>query len=483
MPFVYVVALVGALGGMLFGYDTGAISGAILYLKREFSLSSGLQEVVTSIALAGAVVGAAVGGPLADRYGRRRLIVVTAAMFVLGSFAAAATELVGWLIASRVFIGGAIGIASFVTPLYLSEIAPAAIRGALVSLNQVAVTIGILASYLVDYAFAYPGGWRWMFGIGALPAFALGAGILLMPSSPRWLMTQGRRSEARSAMQRIYGTGDHNVDAELDHMTLNLTRQQAGFAALLQREFRMPLIIGVMLAALQQVTGINTVIYYAPTIFQFAGLGSAESAIFATLGVGIVNVAATLVALWLIDRVGRRPLLIVGEAGMALSLVALGFGFFWHGAHGATGWITAASLMAYVGFFAVGLGPVFWLIIAEIYPQRIRGLAMSLATLVNWGTNLLVALTFLSLIDLIGAATTFWLYAALTAAALLFTWALVPETKGKTLEEIEFALAGRRPPAHAAGKTRVGETGRTSRGALRCVALSAVCNMTAYDCR
>jgi SP family galactose:H+ symporter-like MFS transporter len=171
--------------------------------------------------------------------------------------------------------------------------------------------------------------------------------------------------------------------------------------------------------------------------FQFAGLGSAESAIFATLGVGIVNVAATLIALWLIDRVGRRPLLIVGEAGMALSLVALGFGFFWHGAHGATGWITAASLMAYVGFFAVGLGPVFWLIIAEIYPQRIRGLAMSLATLVNWGANLVVALTFLSLIDLIGTSATFWLYAVLAAVALLFTWALVPETKGKTLEQIE----------------------------------------------
>ncbi|MFZ0457885.1 MAG: sugar porter family MFS transporter [Rhodoplanes sp.] len=437
MPFIYIVALVGALGGMLFGYDTGAISGAILYLKREFSLSSGLQEVVTSIALAGAVVGAAVGGPLADRYGRRRLIVVTAAMFVLGSFAAAATESVGWLIASRVFIGGAIGIASFVAPLYLSEIAPAAIRGALVSLNQVAVTIGILTSYLVDYAFAYPGGWRWMFGLGAVPAFALGAGILLMPSSPRWLMMQGRRAEARSAMRRIYGAADHNVDAELDDMAVNLTRQRTGFAALLQREFRMPLIIGVMLAALQQVTGINTVIYYAPTIFQFAGLGSAESAIFATLGVGIVNVVATLIALWLIDRVGRRPLLIVGETGMALSLVALGFGFFWRGAHGATGWITAASLMAYVGFFAVGLGPVFWLIIAEIYPQRIRGLAMSLATLVNWAANLLVALTFLSLIDLIGAAATFWLYAVLAAVALLFTWALVPETKGKTLEEIE----------------------------------------------
>lgn len=436
MPFIYVVALVGAIGGMLFGFDTGAISGAILYLKKEFSLTSGLQEVVTSIALLGAAIGAIVGGPLSDRYGRRRLIVVTAGMFVIGSLAAAFAQSVEWLIAARLFIGSAIGVASFVTPLYLSEIAPAKIRGALVSLNQVAVTVGILGSYLVDYAFAHEGGWRWMFGVGVVPALALGIGIVLMPSSPRWLMMEGRRDEAERALARIRGSTT-GVDAELEEIGSNVSKPQTGYAILLQPQFRPPLIIGIALAALQQVTGINTVIYYAPTIFEFAGLGSAEAAIFATLGVGIVNVALTLVALWLIDRAGRRPLLLVGEAGMMVSLVVLGIGFLWRGDGGMTGWITAASLMAYVGFFAIGLGPVFWLLIAEIYPQEVRGLAMSVATLTNWATNLLVALTFLTLVDAIGTSATFWLYAVLTAVALGFTWTFVPETKGRTLEEIE----------------------------------------------
>jgi SP family galactose:H+ symporter-like MFS transporter len=436
MPFIYVVALVGAIGGMLFGFDTGAISGAILYLKKDFSLTSGLQEVVTSIALLGAAIGAIVGGPLADRYGRRRLIVVTAGMFVVGSLAAAFVQSVAWLIAARLFIGSAIGVASFVAPLYLSEIAPAKIRGALVSLNQVAVTVGILGSYLTDYAFAHEGGWRWMFGVGVVPALALGIGIVLMPSSPRWLMMEGRREEAERALARIRGS-TAGVDAEIQEISTNVSRPQSGYAILLQPQFRPPLIIGIALAALQQVTGINTVIYYAPTIFQFAGFGSAEAAIFATLGVGIVNVALTLVALWLIDRVGRRPLLLVGEAGMMVSLVVLGAGFLWHGDGGMTGWITAASLMTYVGFFAIGLGPVFWLLIAEIYPQEVRGLAMSVATLTNWATNLLVALTFLTLVDAIGTSATFWTYAVLTAVALVFTWTFVPETKGHTLEEIE----------------------------------------------
>ena len=440
MPFIYVVALVGALGGILFGFDTGAISGAILYLKKEFSLSSTLQEVVTSIALLGAAIGALVGGPLADRFGRRHLIAATSIVFVIGSLAAAFAQSVEWLIAARLVLGSAIGIASFVAPLYLSEIAPAKIRGALVSLSQVAVTVGILSSYLIDYAFAHAGGWRWMFGIGAVPALALGIGIMLMPSSPRWLMMKGRRKDAGRALARIRGSAkdvDADSDPELQEIGDNVARPKTGYAILLRPEFRPPLIIGIVLAALQQVTGINTVIYYAPTIFEFAGLGSAGAAIFATLGVGIVNVVLTLVALWLIDRVGRRPLLLVGEAGMLVSLIVLGVGFFWHGAGGMTDLITAASLMTYVGFFAIGLGPVFWLLIAEIYPQEVRGLAMSVATLTNWGMNLLVALTFLTLVDALGTSATFWLYAALTGVALVFTWRFVPETKGRTLEEIE----------------------------------------------
>jgi sugar porter (SP) family MFS transporter len=275
-----------------------------------------------------------------------------------------------------------------------------------------------------------------MFGVGVVPALALGIGIVLMPSSPRWLMMVGRREEAERALARIRGS-TAGVDAEIQEISTNVSRPQSGYAILLQPQFRPPLIIGIALAALQQVTGINTVIYYAPTIFQFAGFGSAEAAIFATLGVGIVNVALTLVALWLIDRAGRRPLLLVGEAGMMVSLVVLGAGFLWHGDGGMTGWITAASLMTYVGFFAIGLGPVFWLLIAEIYPQEVRGLAMSVATLTNWATNLLVALTFLTLVDAIGTSATFWTYAVLTAVALVFTWTFVPETKGHTLEEIE----------------------------------------------
>jgi len=286
MPFVYIVACVGALGGMLFGYDTGAISGALLYLKQQFALSSALQEVVTSIALAGAAVGAAIGGPLADRYGRRGVIIANAAMFVAGSLATAFAQNVPWLIAGRLFIGAAIGIASFVAPLYLSEIASARIRGALVSLNQVALTSGIFVSYLVDYAFARPGGWHWMFGLGTVPAAVLGLGILLMPPSPRWLVMRGRLAEARRALRRIR-PASADIEGELRETRTSLANQpHAGLRMLLNPNLRMPLVIGVALAALQQVTGINTVIYYAPTIFQFAGFGSANAAIFATTGVG-----------------------------------------------------------------------------------------------------------------------------------------------------------------------------------------------------
>ena len=451
MPFVYIVACVGALGGMLFGYDTGAISGAILYLKQQFALSATLQEIVTSIALAGAAVGAAFGGALADRYGRRGVIMANAAMFILGSLVTAFAQNVPWLIGGRLFIGAAIGIASFVAPLYLSEMAPARIRGALVSLNQLAVTAGILISYLVDYAFAHPGGWHWMFGLGVVPAFALGIGILLMPASPRWLVMRGRVDEARRVLQRIRGAGA-DVEGELRDIGDGLAKQQhAGLRMLLRPDLRMPLMVGTVLAALQQVTGINTVIYYAPTIFQFAGFGSADAAIFATIGVGVVNLIVTIVAVWLVDKVGRRPLLLIGEAGMAASLIVLGGGFLWQGG-ASVGWVTAGSLMAYVGFFAIGLGPVFWLLIAEIYPLRARGLAMSVATLVNWLTNLLVALTFLTLVGTLGKPGAFWLYAALAACAWLFTWSFVPETKGHTLEEIEAHWQAGKHPLAMKGK-------------------------------
>ncbi len=434
MTFVYIVAAVAACAGLLFGYDTGAISGAILFVRPEFGLSPALVGIVTSVALAGATAGSLAGGWLADRFGRRHVIIVTALLFAGGSVLSAFAASVGWLIGSRVLIGIATGVASFVAPMYLSEIAPPRVRGSLVALNQLAVTIGILASYVIDYALSAGGNWRWMFGVGAIPALVLFAGMLIVPNTPRWLLLRGRDQEAAQALGRI--RAKQEIAPEVAAMKAALPSASTHWSDLLSTQLRMPMLVGIGLAVLQQVTGINTVIYYAPIIFQFAGIGSASSSIFASLSVGVVNVVMTIVAVVLLDRAGRRPLLLVGETGMVLSLAALAAGFALHGS-AAVGWITAASLVAYVGSFAIGLGPVFWLLISEIYPLRIRGLAMSVATVANWVSNLVVTLTFPDLVALIGASATFVLYAAVGVASLVFTWRLVPETRGKTLEQIE----------------------------------------------
>jgi MFS transporter, SP family, galactose:H+ symporter len=433
--FVYVVAGVSALAGLLFGYDTGVISGAILFVKKQFALSSTLEEVVTSVVLLGAVIGAAAGGALADRFGRRKTIISAAAIFVLGAMGTALAPTVILLIAGRTIVGIGIGIASFSAPLYISEVAPANIRGSLVSLNQLAITVGIVVSYLVDYALSSISGWRWMFGLAAIPATILGMGMFFLPDSARWLVSRGMADKARAILERIRATT--SVDVELREIKKSEQQQTGEWTELLAPLVRPALTVGIGLAILQQVTGINTVIYYAPTIFQFAGLTSAAVAILATVGVGITNMLMTVVAIRLVDRVGRRPLLLIGLAGMILSLGVLGLAFLLPNLSSALGWIAVGSLALYVGSFAIGLGPVFWLLVSEIYPLKIRGLAMSIASIANWGSNLIVALTFLTLIEILGRPGTFWLYGLVSIGAWLFAYFLVPETKGRSLEEIE----------------------------------------------
>lgn len=433
--FVYVAAAISALGGLLFGYDTGVISGAILFIKNEFSLSSGMEGVVVSAVLIGAVVGAALGGPLSDRFGRRKILITTAAIFGLGAIGTAFAPSVALLLAGRVIVGAAIGAASFIAPLYISEISPNSFRGRLVSLNQIALTSGIVISYLVDYALSKMQAWRWMLGLAVIPAAALGIGMLFMPASPRWLVHRSRQSQAQAVLQHIRGNTD--VEAEIKDIEASLDQQNESWRELLKPTIRPALMVGVGLAIFQQITGINTVIYYAPTILQFAGFKSASAAILATSGVGMINVVMTVVAARLLDRTGRRPLLLIGLGGMVLSLAGLGFAFCFAGATGALGRIAVGSLMMYVGAFAIGLGPVFWLLISEIYPLKIRGRAMSLATIANWAFNLLVALTFLSLVQGLGRPGTFWLFAAVCIGAWFFSYRLVPETKGRSLEDIE----------------------------------------------
>ncbi len=439
MQFALIVG-VAALGGLLFGYDTGVISGALLFLRDVFHLSTTMQGIVAGIALLGATLGASVAGVLSDRFGRRSVIFVTALIFIAGSLVSAAADGVGLLLAGRMLVGLAIGVASMLTPLYLAELAPAESRGAMVSLNQFLVTFGILVSYLVGYLFAkQAGGWRWMLGLGAVPGLILAVGMWPLPESPRWLAGHGRPRDAEIVLRRLRGSAD--CRAELAELRSDTRRDEAPsrWADLLSPRMRGPMIVGVGLAMFQQITGINTVIYFAPTIFQTAGLSSASVSILATAGVGAVNVAMTLVAMRLIDRVGRRVLLLSGLVGMAAMLVVLAAAF-WLGSDGSLAWVTVAALAAYVGCFAIGLGPVFWLLIAEIFPLALRGRAMSAATVSNWGFNLLVTVTFLDLIALMGQVGTFLLYAVLTALAFVFVWRLVPETKGRSLEAIEAEL-------------------------------------------
>ena len=444
--FVYVAAAISAFGGMLFGYDTGVISGAILFISKDFSLTQLQVEIVVSCVLIGALIGAMTGGVLADRFGRRRVIIATATLFVGGAILTALSPTFTLLISGRIIVGAAIGVASFTTPLYISEVSPVKIRGRLVSINQVALTSGIVMSYLVDYALADIQGWRWMFGLAAVPAAILAVGMFWLPESPRWLVSKNLIDSARTVLERIRRTKD--VGTELDDIQSSLAVQSGGWRDLFTPLIRPALIVGVGLAILQQITGINTVIYYAPIIFEFTGAKSASASILATIGVGVVNVAMTVVALLLVDRVGRRPLLLIGLTGMIIGLGVLGLAFQLPSLSGSLGWIAELSLMLYVGAFAIGLGPVFWLLISEIYPLKIRGVAMSVATSANWGANLFVALTFLTLIQATGRSSTFWIYGLVGIGAWLFTWFYVPETKGRSLEDIESHWkAGKHPRA------------------------------------
>ena len=444
--FVYVAAAISALGGMLFGYDTGVISGAILFISKDFSLTQLQVEIVVSCVLIGALIGAMTGGILADRFGRRRVIIATATLFVGGAIVTALSPTFTLLISGRIIVGTAIGVASFTTPLYISEVSPVKIRGRLVSINQVALTSGIVMSYLVDYALADIQGWRWMLGLAAVPAAILAVGMFWLPESPRWLVSKNLIDSARTVLERIRRTKD--VGTELDDIQSSLAVRSGSWRDLFTPLIRPALIVGVGLAILQQITGINTVIYYAPMIFEFTGAKSASASILATIGVGVVNVAMTVVALLLVDRVGRRPLLLIGLTGMIIGLGVLGLAFQLPSLSGSLGWIAELSLMLYVGAFAIGLGPVFWLLISEIYPLKIRGVAMSVATSANWGANLFVALTFLTLIQATGRSSTFWIYGLVGIGAWLFTWFYVPETKGRSLEDIESHWkAGKHPRA------------------------------------
>ena len=436
------VSVIAAIGGLLFGYDTGVISGALLYIKSDLHAGKFAQQAIVSSLLLGAMLGAVLSGYLADAISRKWTKVLSGSVYVVGALGCAFAVNTAMLIGFRFLLGISVGTASFVAPLYISEVSPPKVRGGLVSFNQLAVTSGILIAYVVDFLFkGVTGNWRWMLGIAVIPGAALAIGMLTVPHTPRWLAEQGREDEARSVLTRLRDEDpDADVDGELEDIR-NASEQERGTRVrdLINPKIRPLLIIGVGLALFQQFVGINTVIYYAPTILSQTGLSKSNS-ITQTVLVGIVNVVFTTVAVLLLDRIGRRKLLLTGTVGLTVALIVLGAYFTSPTLQHDASYLALAGLLLYIASFAIGLGPVFWLMISEIYPVGIRSKAMAVSTVANWGANFLVAATFLSLGGAITTGGTFYLYAGIAVLAFLFFLTKVPETRDRTLERIQHEL-------------------------------------------
>ena len=432
--YVYLIATVAAISGLLFGFDIAVINGAIIFIRDQFGLSEFQTEIAASSLLAGCVLGASIGGVLSDRFGRRRTLIVSALLFAASSIGAALPRNLTEFTAAR-FLGGiAIGVASLLAPLYIAEVAPSRIRGRLVGLNQMTIVSGILIAYGVNWMLSGlgPSGWRWMFATAAIPSIVFFFAMLFVPESPRWLAEFGRADQALQTLTRV--SGREQALEQLQQIKDAIAQETGTIAELFRPGLRLPLIIAVVLAVLQQITGINTVLFYGSIIFKDHAASGQSSAIFANVIVGAVNFAATIVALWIIDKVGRKALLMASAAGMAVAEIVLGIAFL---VHPAPANLILGIILFCTGSFAVGLGPGVWVVMSELFPTRIRGRAMSIATVTLWVACVALTATFLSLVRAVGASGAFWLYSTMCVTMFVFVWRVVPETKGKTLEAIE----------------------------------------------
>jgi len=436
-------AVLVAVGGFLFGYDTGVISGALLYITPDFELSAAEQGTVVSVLLLGAMAGALLAGRVADRLGRRVTYGLEGGVFLVGTAIAVFAVDYPMLLVARLVLGLAVGSASATVPVYLSELSPTEIRGRVLTLNQLLITIGILIAYFVNLAFSSAGAWRGMFAAGAVPAvvMVLGAAFAL-PESPEWLGTHGRVDRARALIASV--TNEATADQLIEQRRRRRQQLEAerpgrrGWQVLRSARVRPALVVGLTLAAVQQFGGINTIIYYAPTIMEQTGLTAGNSILY-SVAIGLINLAMTLVAIKLVDRVGRRVLLIVSLVGMTVSMALLGLAFV----VGLDSVLALVFMVAYIALFAMGLGPVFWVLVGEIFPPSARAVGSSASTTVNWSSNFVVSLVFLPVADAIGQGPTFWIFALICAVALWFVTRYVPETKDRDATQVDAALQRR----------------------------------------
>ena len=431
---VFLAGAVLFVGGLLYGYNNTVVAGTILFVEKQFALSPDMQELVVSASVIGCLFGAAVAGPCADRYGRRSVLFAIAVVFFLGGFAMEFASSVMAIAGGRVVSGVGIGAISVVGVLYLAEIAPDHARGRLIALFIGATIVGMVFAYLTELDFAKTDGWRWMLGMPAFIAVPYVVGVLLLPESPRWYFGRGLTDRARASLERVAGKG--TVDAEYKKLEALSEAKQGRWLDLLAADVRPAVLIGIGLGVFQRITGINIIFFYAPTVFELAGMKSLSMDILSGLWVGVAMLAAQIFSVFVIDHLGRRPLLIAGYVGMLCGVLPLAAAFAWGSDSVLAQYAAVGGLMVLAAAWMIGPAGVSFLLISEIYPQRLRGPAMSVATVAIWVSFLIVSLTFLTSIDLIGRTATFAVYGLLCLLAAIFAYFLVPETKGKSLEEI-----------------------------------------------
>jgi SP family galactose:H+ symporter-like MFS transporter len=438
---IFVIGLLASLAGLMFGLDIGVISGAQSFIQKDFGISDNALEWIVSSMMAGAAIGALACGWLSSSLGRKRSLILGGVLFVAGSLICALAPTPTVLIVGRLVLGVAVGIASYTAPLYIAEIAPEKTRGRMISTYQLMLTTGILLAFLSDTAFSYSGSWRWMLGVIAIPGALFLLGLFALPDSPRWLMMRGRKQEAVGVLMRLRGGLRNQVDRELADIEEQLKKPQMGLKLFKENpNFRRSVWLGVLLQAMQQFTGMNVVMYYAPRIFQAMGYAT-EAQMWFTALVGLTNVLATMIAMAVIDHWGRKPTLYTGFAVMAIGLGVVG-AMMAGGppqSHAAQ-LFTVVMLLVFIVGFAMSAGPLIWTLCSEIQPLKGRDFGVAASTFTNWITNMIVGASFLSLLNGLGTAPTFWLYGALNAVFLLLTYWLIPETKGVTLEHIESNL-------------------------------------------
>ena len=458
---VAVIATVAATGGLLFGFDTGVISGAIPFFQKAFGITDSWVEIITTAGLVGAVIGAMSSGRIADIVGRKKVILTSAIIFMIGAVWSGMSPGPVMLVFARLFLGIAIGVSSFAVPLYIAEISPTKSRGTLVSMFQLLITIGIMVSYLSDSAFAVPDGhpdfnscWRPMFYVGVIPAIIMFVGMLFLPETPRWLISNNNEDKCREVLQKV--EEPQLVEEVISKMKSDLEtdrKNKVDWRLIFKKWLRVPLIIAIGIMFVQQFTGINTIIYYSPKIFLMAGFADAQAAVWASVSVGVVNVAFTILSLFMIDRLGRRKLYFIGLTGMSIALLTLGTIFALQATLGdSVKWLTISLVWVYIAFFAISLGPLGWLIISEVFPLSVRGIGSSIGALSNWLFNGIVAFTFFKLVkgltmpgteivlkgeDLGNPAGAFYLYALVGILSIVWGYFFIPETKNVTLEKIE----------------------------------------------